>query len=111
MHTRSHPQHARPPKPVAGTCDRFPRHHDSGPPVDTLDDAGCWTQLLVQCADTVFAGYSDILEKERGRSQDAECLQFLLEEAKVASNRVREAAEALSEHLKAGNARPGGPTG
>jgi hypothetical protein len=43
--------------------------------------------------------------------QDGQCAQFLLEEAKVASVKMRRAIEALSKHLRAGNDRPGGPTG
>jgi hypothetical protein len=88
---------APPAEPDAATLDRL---------LTDVDDAGYWTEHLVLCADLVVG---PAVEKHMAGMQDGQCAQFLLEEAKVASVKLRRAIEVLSAHLKAGNERPGGP--
>ena len=88
-----------PAAPAAAELDRL---------LTDVDDAGYWTEHLVLCADLVVG---PAVEKHMAGMQDGQCAQFLLEEAKAASVKLRRAIEALAVHLRAGNERPGGPVG
>lgn len=73
-----------------------------------VDDAGYWTEHLMLCADLVIG---PMIDKHMAGLQDGQCAQFLLEETKAATVRMRRAADALATYLKAGAQRPGGPVG
>ena len=66
--------------------------------VRELNDAGYWTEHLVLTADVVSGG---VLEcpVPANATADGAALVFLLEEAKCASVRVRDAVDKLAEHL------------
>lgn len=76
--------------------------------ITDLDDAGYWAEHLMQCADLIL---TPMIDKHMAGLQDGQCAQFLLEETKVATVRVRKAIDALATHLRAGGERPGGPGG
>ena len=66
--------------------------------VRELNDAAYWTEHLVLCADVVSGGVPECLVPASATA-DGAALVFLLEEAKCASVRVRDAVDALARHL------------
>ncbi len=59
-----------------------------------LDNAGYWVEHLVLCADVVSGPVLDCPVPTRALA-DGTALEFLLEEAKAATTRVRDATDAL----------------
>lgn len=70
-----------------------------------VDDAGYWSEHLLLCAELVIG---PMIDKHMAGLQDGQCAQFLLEETKAATVRMRRAVDALATHLRAGAERPGG---
>ncbi len=63
-----------------------------------LDNAGYWVEHLILCADLVAGPVLDCPMPARALA-DGEALEFLLEEAKAATTRVRDATDALVKLL------------
>ena len=63
-----------------------------------LDNAGYWVEHLVLCADLVSGPVLDCPMPARALA-DGKALEFLLEEAKAATTRVRDATDALVKLL------------
>jgi hypothetical protein len=63
-----------------------------------VDDAAYWSEHLVLAADVVSAGVLECLVPAKATS-DGIALTFLLEEAKCATVRLRDAVDGLARHL------------
>ena len=83
----------RAPAPTAGDAGR-----DVTDLVEELNDAAYWTEDLVLAADLVAFGVVNADSSVKGMA-DSTVLQFLLEEAKVASVRVAEVSDDLADRL------------
>ena len=83
----------RAPAPTAGDAGR-----DVADLVEELNDAAYWTEHLVLAADLVAFGVVDADSPVKGVA-DAMVLQFLPEEAKVASVRVADVTDDPADRL------------
>ena len=86
---------------MAETTER-PSVVDNAPDLQALleevNDAAYWSEHLVLCADVVSDGVPEC-PVPASATADGAALVFLLEEAKCASVRARDAVDKLAEHL------------